>query len=315
MRGGDPKIDRYNKLSEHLKRRYGARVHRLIIDAGFTCPNRQKNGPCIFCDPTGSGFNTLHGLPIREQVLRQKEWASKRYGASKFISYFQAFTNTYAPVDTLRERYSEALVDESIVQLAISTRPDCVPEEVLNLLDEFKTRVDVSLELGLQTINSRTLRILNRGHGVAEFVDAVLRAKDHGFEIVVHVIVDLPWDELGDVVDTAKTLSYLNVDGVKIHSLYVVKDSPLGTMFRKGEFQPVSLESFFERIVAFLEHLSPRIVIHRLVSDPPRAGTLFARWGLSKSQLVSMIEAELERRNTFQGAKLMPARGGQVNPA
>jgi len=288
-------------------------VHRLVIDAGFTCPNRLKNGPCIFCDPTGSGFNTLRGLSIREQVLRQKEWASKKYGASKFIAYFQAFTNTYAPVDTLRERYSEALVDDSIVQLAISTRPDCVPEEVLNLLDEFRTRVDVSVELGLQTINSKTLRILNRGHGVAEFVDAVLRAKEHGFEIVVHVIVDLPWDELEDVVDTAKTLSYLNVDGVKIHSLYVVEDSPLGNMFGEGKFQPVSLESFLDRIVAFLEHLSPSIVIHRLVSDPPKVGTLFARWGLSKTQLLSMIETELERRNTFQGAKFKPARGGHIN--
>lgn len=299
-------------MSEHLKRRYGARVHRLVIDAGFTCPNREKGSPCIFCDPTGSGFNALHGLSVREQVLKQKEWAMKKYNASKFIAYFQAFTNTYAPVDLLRQKYEEALVDDSIVQLAISTRPDCVSEEVLNLLDEFKKKVDVSLELGLQTINSRTLRILNRGHGVAEFIDAVLRTKRHGFEIVVHVIIDLPWDELEDVVDTAKTLSYLGVDGVKIHSLYVVEDSILGKMFKEGTFQPVSFENFLERTIAFLEHLSPNIVIHRLVSDPPKTGTLFARWNLSKSEIINILEAELERRNTFQGAKLKPAGGGPI---
>ncbi|MCS7175173.1 tRNA modification radical SAM protein MnmL/YtqA [Pseudothermotoga sp.] len=299
-------------MSEYLKRRYGAKVHRLVIDAGFTCPNREKGSGCIFCDPTGSGFNALHGLSVREQVLRQKEWAMRKYGATKFIAYFQSFTNTYAPINILREKYSEALVDDSIVQLAVSTRPDCVSEEVLNLLSEFKSKVDVSLELGLQTINSRTLRILNRGHGVAEFVDAVLRTKKHGFEIVVHVIVDLPWDELEDVVDTAKVLSYLNVDGVKIHSLYIVEDSPLGKMFKEGSFQPISFEAFIERTVAFLENLSPNIVIHRLVSDPPRTGTLFARWNLTKNEVVSAIESELKRRNTFQGAKFKPATGGPI---
>lgn len=300
-------------MSEYLKRRYNARVHRLVIDAGFTCPNREKSGPCIFCDPTGSGFNALHDLSIREQVLKQREWAMKKYNATKFIAYFQSFSNTYAPVDVLRERYSEALVDDSIVQLAISTRPDCVPEEVLELLDEFKTKVDVSLELGLQTINPKTLRILRRGHGVAEFIDAVLRAKKHGLEVVAHVIVDLPWDELEDVIDTAKTLSYLGVDGVKMHSLYVVEDSPLGEMFKEGAFQPVSFEEFLERTIAFLEHLSPNIVIHRLISDPPKTGTLFARWGLSKWQIINTVETELERRNTFQGAKFKPAGGGQLN--
>lgn len=300
-------------MNDYLKRRYGAKVHRLAIDANFTCPNREKGNQCIFCDPTGSGFNTLRGLSIREQVLKQKEWAMRKYKATKFIVYFQAFTNTYAPIDVLRERYSEALVDDSIVQLAVSTRPDCVPEEVLNLLDEFKNRVDVSLELGLQTINSRTLRILGRGHGVAEFVDAVLRAKKHNLEIVAHVIVDLPWDELEDVVDTARTLSYLNVDGVKIHSLYVVEDSPLGRMFKEGSFQPISFEAFLERVIAFLENLSPSIIVHRLVSDPPRTGTLFARWGLTKSDIVNAIESELERRNTFQGARFKPAHGGLVN--
>ncbi|AEH50650.1 conserved hypothetical protein [Pseudothermotoga thermarum DSM 5069] len=294
---------RYNKLSDHLKKRYGAKVHRLVIDAGFTCPNRERNSPCIFCDPTGSGFNALHGLPIREQVIRQREWARKKYGAEKFIAYFQAFTNTYAPVEVLRERYSEALIDDTIVELDVSTRPDCVPEEVLELLESFKSKVNVTVEFGIQTINSRTLRILRRGHGVAEFIDAVLRSKRHNLEVVAHVIVDLPWDDLEDVVDTARTLSALKVDGVKMHSLYVVKDTPLEEMIKEGTVKLLSFEEYLERVIAFIENLSTEIVIHRLVSDPPIGMTVFANWGKNKSEIVSVIEKELEKRDTWQGKK------------
>ncbi len=292
---------RYNKLSDYLKKRYGTKVHRLVIDAGFTCPNRERGKPCIFCDPTGSGFNALHGLPIREQVIRQREWARKKYGAEKFIAYFQAFTNTYAPVKVLKERYSQALIDDSIVELDVSTRPDCVPEDVLEVLEGFKSRVNVTVEFGLQTINSKTLRILRRGHGVAEFIDAVLRSKTHNLDVIAHVIVDLPWDDLQDVVDTARTLSALKVDGVKMHSLYVVKDTPLEMMVKTSEVKLLSFEEYLERVILFLENLSPEIVIHRLVSDPPIGMTMLANWGKSKSEIVSIIERELEKRDSWQG--------------
>lgn len=276
-------------------------MHRLIIDAGFSCPNREKSSPCIFCDPTGSGFNAFHNLSIKEQVLRQKQWAVSKYRAEKFIVYFQAFTNTYAPVDLLKRKYQEAIVDESIVQLAVSTRPDCLQEPVLDVLESFKERVDVSVELGLQTINPKTLRIIKRGHGLAEFIDAVLRAKKHQLEIVVHVIVDLPWDEIEDVIDTARTISSLGVNGVKLHSLYVVRGTELEEMVSKGQIQLLSFDQYKDRVIAFLENLSDSIVIHRLASDPPKDMTVYGNWGMSKLEIVNQIEKELVSRDTYQG--------------
>jgi hypothetical protein len=239
-------------------------------------------------------------LPIREQVLRMKERYEKR-GIRKFIAYFQAFSNTYASIDELRKKYEEALVDDSIVQLSVSTRPDLVPEEVLDLLEEFKRKVDVSVELGLQTANYRTLRKINRGHTLAEFVDAAVRVKRRGMELVVHVILNLPWDDMEDVVETAKLLSALDVDGVKLHSLYVVEGTKLAEMYKKGEIKICSLEEYIDRAITFLEYLSPNVVIHRLVADPPRKGTIFGNWGKSKIEIINMIEEELERRDTYQG--------------
>lgn len=296
---------RYRKLSDHLKERYGERVQRIVIFGGFSCPNRdgtKGTGGCIYCDATGSGFTTLMRLPIREQVMEMKRKYEKR-GIKKFIAYFQSFSNTYAPVEVLRERYEEALVDDSIVQLSVSTRPDLVSERVLDLFEEFKKRVDVSVELGLQTANYRTLKKINRDHTLAEFVDAAVRVKRRGIELVVHVILNLPWDDMEDVVETAKILSALDVDGVKLHSLYVVERTKLAEMYKKGEIKICSLEEYIDRAITFLEYLSPNVVIHRLVADPPRKGTIFGNWGKSKIEIINMIEEELERRDTYQGKK------------
>lgn len=296
---------RYRKLSDYLKERYGERVQRIVIHGGFSCPNRdgtKSRGGCIYCDATGSGFTTLMRLPIREQVMEIKKKYEKR-GIKKFIAYFQSFSNTYAPVEMLRERYEEALVDDSIIQLSVSTRPDLVSERVLDLFEEFKKRVDVSVELGLQTANYRTLKKINRGHTLAEFVDAAVRVKRRGIELVVHVILNLPWDDMEDVVETAKILSALDVDGVKLHSLYVVERTKLAEMYKKGEIKICSLEEYIDRAITFLEYLSPNVVIHRLVADPPRKGTIFGNWGKSKIEIINMIEEELERRDTYQGKK------------
>jgi len=296
---------RYRKLSDYLKERYGERVQRIVIHGGFSCPNRdgtKSRGGCIYCDATGSGFTTLMRLPIREQVMEMKRKYEKR-GIKKFIAYFQSFSNTYAPVEVLRERYEEALVDDSIVQLSVSTRPDLVSERVLDLFEEFKKRVDVSVELGLQTANYRTLKKINRDHTLAEFVDAAVRVKRRGIELVVHVILNLPWDDMEDVVETAKILSALDVDGVKLHSLYVVERTKLAEMYKKGEIKICSLEEYIDRAITFLEYLSPNVVIHRLVADPPRKGTIFGNWGKSKIEIINMIEEELERRDTYQGKK------------
>ncbi len=299
-------MKRYRKLSEYLKERYGVRVQRVPLFGGFTCPNRdgtKGRGGCIYCDATGSGFSTLMNLPIGEQMRVWMDRFRKKYKKVKFIAYFQAFTNTYAPVEVLRKRYEEALVDESVIALDVSTRPDTLPESVLDLLEDFKERVDVFVDLGLQTVNYKTLEILNRGHTLAEFIDAVSRLKRRGFEVTVHVILNLPWDDMADVVETAKVISALNVDGVKIHSLYVVEGTKLAEMYSSGEIDLGTLEEYVDRVVTFLEYLDPRVVIHRLASDPPKRGTIFGNWGLSKMEVVRAVELELERRDTWQGRK------------
>lgn len=287
-------------------RKYGEKVQRLPLNAGLTCPNREHGPGCFFCDETGSGFATFSTQPIRTQLELMKSRYAKK-GIRKFIAYFQNYTNTYAPLEVLERVYTEALIDNrgEIVQLDVATRPDCLSEEVLDLLCRIRERfgVAVSLDVGLQTANYRTLLSVNRGHTLAEFIDAVVRAKRRDVEIVAHVILNLPGDDLIDVVETAKILSALEVDGVKMHSLYVVEGSVFGEMFRSGELDVGSVDDYVERAVSFLEHLSPRIVIHRLVADPPRAGTLFGNWGKSKMELVGIIERRLAELETYQGKK------------
>lgn len=294
----------YRDLKTYLKERYGEPVYRLPIDAGFTCPNRDgtlSTGGCIYCDATGSGFSVNKKLSIQEQMKERMEKLRNR-GIGKFMAYFQANSNTYAPIPKLRELYSSALLEDVII-LDISTRPDLVPNEVLELLADYRKSVDVFLELGLQTVNYHTLRKLNRQHTLAEFVDAVIRAKKYGLEVIAHVILNLPWDNLEDVVETAKIISALQVDGVKLHSLYVVKDTPLEILYRKGKIKIGSLNEFINRAITFLEYLDPKIVIHRLAADPPHVGTVFGNWGLPKIEILNRIEKEMILRGSYQGKK------------
>jgi len=294
----------YRDLKTYLKERYGEPVYRLPIDAGFTCPNRDgtlSTGGCIYCDATGSGFSVNKKLSIQEQMKERMEKLRNR-GIGKFMAYFQANSNTYAPIPKLRELYSSALLEDVII-LDISTRPDLVPNEVLELLADYRKSVDIFLELGLQTVNYHTLRKLNRQHTLAEFVDAVIRAKKYGLEVIAHVILNLPWDNLEDVVETAKIISALQVDGVKLHSLYVVKDTPLEILYRKGKIKIGSLNEFINRAITFLEYLDPKIVIHRLAADPPHVGTVFGNWGLPKIEILNRIEKEMILRGSYQGKK------------
>jgi hypothetical protein len=202
----------------------------------------------------------------------------------------------------LKELYDSAISDD-IVILDVSTRPDLASEETLELLESYKEKLDVIIEFGLQTANFWTLKKLNRGHTLAEFIDAVIRAKKHGLEVVAHVIVNLPWDTMTDVIETAKILSALSVDGVKIHSLYVVEGTALGKMYKKGLIQICDLHEYIERVITFLEFLDPEIVIHRLVADPPKEGTLFANWGLPKIEIINRIEKKMKEENRRQGGR------------
>lgn len=226
----------------------------------------------------------------------------QKKGAKKFIAYFQNYTNTYSTIEKLKETYYQAIEDD-IVQISISTRPDCISDEVLDLLEELRKQIDVSIEMGLQTANYHTLVKMNRGHTLAEFINAAIKIKNRGFELVSHVILNFPNDNMLDVIESAKILSALNVDGVKIHSLYIVDNTILGELYKKQKVKIGTLNDYIERVIRFLEFLSPRITIHRLVADPPRNGTIFGNWGLSKIQIINLIEKTLKEKNTYQGRK------------
>lgn len=301
---------RYNLYSEHLLKKFGDKVHKLPVNLPGTCPNRDGRvgrGGCIFCDEAGSGFECLPGaMPVQEQVRAARDFFRRRFKAKKFIIYFQAFTNTYLPFDQFRENILAAVAeDEDLVGLSISTRPDCVSDRYLDFLAEVKEerRLDINIELGLQTVNYHTLVRLNRGHTLAEFIDAVLRIKAHRFETCAHLILNLPWDTPADAVESAKIISALEVEYVKLHSLYVVRGTVLGDMYERGEFQVISLEEYVERVASFLEHLDPAVVIQRLVGKGPKESLLFSNWGVSWWQVKQRIEDYLEQLDVRQGQK------------
>lgn len=299
---------RYNRYSEHLFKKFGEKVYKLPVNLPGTCPNRDGKvgwGGCVFCDEHGSGFECLpNELMVGQQVAENKGFYRKRYNAGKFIVYFQAFTNTYLPFDRFKANILEAL-DQDVVGIAVSTRPDCVNDRYLGFLHEVKENhgVDINIELGLQTVNYRTLARVNRGHSLAEFIDAVLRIKRHGFATCAHLILNLPWDDLADTVENAKILSALSVEYVKLHSLYVVRGTALGDMFERGEFEVISLEDYVERVGEFLAYLEPSIVIQRLVGRGPKESLLFSNWGTSWWLVKEHIEGYLEQQDIYQGKK------------
>lgn len=297
----------YNKLNLFWKQKYGKRVQRIPVSTGLGCPNRSLGkglSGCIFCDPTGSGFAAESpGMPVGEQIENMIAKAEDKYGKDiLFAVYLQSYTNTYASVDRLKKIFDSLFVDERIRILDISTRPDCVEEEKLDLINSYQNRVDLIIEYGLQSVNRHTLADLNRGHNVADFIDAVIRTKKRGIDSLAHMIIDLPQDTLEDVVEAAQIISALGVEGVKLHSLYVVKGTELERRVNNGQYQLLSFDEFAEREIAFLEHLDPRIVIHRLCSEPPKENAQ-GNWGLPKIEIIHQIEKRMQESNTYQGKR------------
>jgi radical SAM protein (TIGR01212 family) len=296
---------RYRAFGRYLQERFGCRVYRVTIDAGFTCPNVDgtvAKGGCVYCD--NRSFSPNRRLPrtsITAQVERGVAILSRRYRAEHFLAYFQAATNTYAPVDKLRRLYDEALAHPRIIGLAVGTRPDCVPEEALNLLEGYARKQYVCLELGLQSMHDRSLDWINRGHHLDAFLDAVERCRRRPFEVCVHVILGLPGETPADMLATADLLARLPVHAVKIHNLHVVKDTPLEGMYRAGQARMLDFEEYVGLVCDFLERLPPALVIHRLSGDAPPDYLVAPLWCLDKPRLLRAIEAELERRDSWQG--------------
>lgn len=297
----------YNKLNSFWKENYGKRVQRIPVSTGLGCPNRaKKNGinGCIFCDPTGSGFAAESpNVPIEEQVKTMIQRTEKKYGEDIYFAvYLQSYTNTYASVEQLKNIFDALFLDERIKILDISTRPDCVENEKLDLIATYKDKADILIEYGLQSINRETLVDINRGHTLADFIDAVLRSKEMGIDTLAHMIVDLPQDTVEDVVESAQILSALKVNGVKLHSLYVVEGTELDKRIKKGQYNLLSFDEFVEREIIFLENLDPSIVIHRLCSEPPKENA-HGNWGMPKIEVIQEIERIMNERNTYQGKR------------
>ena len=301
--------ERYRVYSKHLQEKFGEKVYKLPINLPGTCPNRDTTvgkGGCTFCDAQGAGFQCLpNTLTIENQIKTNKTFFKKRFNAHKFISYFQAYTNTYMPLETFKDCIKTATNDEDIIGLSISTRPDCINDDYLDFLYQIKDQrgIEINIELGLQTVNYHSLIEVNSGHTLAEYIDAILRIKKRGFENVCHLILNLPRDNEIDVIENAKILSALGIDYVKLHSLYVVENTELGRQYEAGKFEIISLEQYVDRVVTFIEYLDPNIIIQRLVGKGPQGQLLFSNWDTSWWKIKQKIEDALEEKDTYQGKK------------
>jgi radical SAM protein (TIGR01212 family) len=303
---------RYYGHNFFLRRKFGFRVQKVSIDAGFTCPNVDGAvavGGCTFCD--NRSFSPSRRIPRLKGVSAQIDDGIRRlklrYRCDHFIAYFQPATNTYAPVERLRAVYEEALAHPRIIGLAIGTRPDCVPEPVLDLLSEFAAKAWLSVEYGLQSIHNRSLDWMNRGHHHDAFLDAVLRSRGRGFEICAHVMLGLPGESHADMLATAREVARLALDAVKIHNLYAVKGTPLADQVARGEVTLMEQADYIRTLVAFLELLPPTTVVERISGDAPPDYFIGPAWCLDKPAVRKALDEELARRDTWQG-KLYEAR-------
>ncbi len=300
-------MERYYSYSRFLKEFFGEKIYKICIDGGFTCPNRDGSLStlgCLFCSEGGSGdFAELSSLPIKEQIKQGKNQTANKYQGRNYLAYFQAFTNTYGPVDHLRRLYQEALDCPEICGLIIGTRPDCLSEEVLILLEELQKQKPVFLELGFQTCHDKTAKLLNRGYDSYVFADAVKRCDSHHIRVTAHIIAGLPGETRQMQYETIDYLNKLPISGIKISMLYLLKNTPLADFYNKNPFPFYSMEEYVDIVVGYLERLRPDIVIERITGDGPKDLLIEPLWIRNKRFVLNSIQKELKIRNTQQGKK------------
>ncbi len=301
-------IKRYNSFGSYIKKQFGATVYKVNVDAGFTCPNRDgtiSTSGCIYCnnDSFRPGSCTS-ALSISEQVRNGIAHVKKRYGAEKFLVYFQPYTNTYAPVDKLKRLYREALSEPSVIGLAIGTRPDTVNEEKIAFLEALAERYLILIEYGMQSIYKRTLEFINRGHNYNAFLKAIDLTKGRGILISAHVIVGFPTETREEMLSIADEVSHIPIDFLKIHQLQVVKDTPLEIIYRENPFHLFEYEEYLEFITEFIERLSPRIILQRLFATAPDSILIAPHWGKNRQEILRDIEKRLELKDTYQGKNI-----------
>lgn len=291
----------YNNLSSYLRENYGRRLKKICIDGGFTCPNRDGKcgtGGCIFCGERGAGEHIDPTLSIREQVARALSDGGED---DLFIAYFQNFTNTYAPVGTLRERYDAALTDGRIKILSVGTRPDCIDRDICALLSEYKKTHEVWVELGLQTADDGTAKIINRGYTKETFERAMKLLSEYGLKAVVHIMIGLPDENIENVKETIGYLSGFDIFGIKIHSVYVMRGTRLAEMLSEKRYTPPTLSEYTDAAVYALTHVSRDVIIHRLTGDCPRKLLVAPEWNMDKNAILDAIRGKMEREGLTQG--------------
>lgn len=300
---------RYFSLNSYLRKKFNQKVFKISLDAGFSCPNRDgsiSKGGCIFCSPRGSGDFAGIDKDIVKQFYEIKEMMNRKWKEGKYIGYFQAYTNTYAPVEVLREKYNSILNLENVVGLAIATRPDCLPIDVLNLLEEINNKTYLWVELGLQTINEKTSKLINRGYDLNVYIDSMKKLNERGIETVTHVILGLPGENRDDMLRTIDFVSNSPSKGIKLHLLHLMKDTPMVKLYENDLLRFLEKEEYIDLVVDSIERLPKDMVIHRLTGDSPRSTLIGPMWSLKKWEVLNSIDDRLRERDTWQGKKYNP---------
>ena len=299
---------RYHTLNYFYKNKFGIKVFKVSLNGGFSCPNldgRIGYGGCIYCSKSGSGeFGGDKEDSLEEQFLKMKEVVNKKHIPCKYIGYFQARTNTYASLDVLKEKYECILKQDDVIGLNIATRCDAISDDCLDYLEELSKRTFLTIELGLQTIHEKTSVLINRCHSLQQFEDMVIKLRKRNINVCVHIINGLPYETEEMMLDTVRYLNKLDIQGIKIHMLYIIKDTVIDTMYKKEKFKILSKEEYIDIVIKQLELLRPDIVINRITSDPDKETLVEPRWLVDKCQLLNDIDKEMKRRNTYQGIKL-----------
>lgn len=299
---------RYHTLDYYYKNKFGCKIAKVSLNAGFSCPNidgKVGTGGCIYCSKSGSGeFAGNKADSIEKQFLEISKIMKKKWPTAKFIAYFQARTNTYAPISELKKVYDRALSMENVVGIAIATRPDSIEDDCLNYLEEISKKTYLTVELGLQTTNEKTAKLINRCHTLESFETMVKKLRKNNINVIVHIINGLPYETKEDMLNTVKYLNKLDIQGIKIHMLSILKETPLEKLYIKEKFNLLTKEEYIDIVINQLELLRPEIVIHRLTGDPNPDDLIAPTWSLKKINVLNGIDKEMVKRDTYQGANL-----------
>lgn len=300
----------YHSFDYMLKERFGEKIYKVALNGGMTCPNRDGtlgSRGCIFCSAGGSGdFAGNRQDSITQQIEKQASSIRQKRGVAKFIAYFQAYTNTYAPVDYLRKIYTEAISHPHIVAVSIGTRPDCLDKDILQLLDELNQKKPVWVELGLQTIHETTAQYIRRGYPLSCFEQAVSELRKRNLDVIVHTILGLPGETPNQILSTIEYLNHQDIQGIKLQLLHVLKGTDLADDYLAGKFQVYTMEEYLNLVIDCLEHLNPEIVIHRLTGDGPKDLLIAPLWSSAKRTVLNTLHRECKLRHSFQGKKYKP---------